>query len=266
MPPSHQNPVAGVAWDQPERESQALALAHTLGLPALGVLEPRQYPEDRLLLWASARGVALQMSGRQAPGPVMVDFQNGKAAFRRLHGGGRGQPVARAVGLNAGRQPPSILDATAGLGQDAFVLACLGCDIQLIERSPIVWALLEDGLRRASEDPELAPVVGRMQLRRGQAIDHFSEPGFKIDVVYLDPMFPHREKSAQVKKEMHLFRQLLGNDDDADALLEPALACARYRVVVKRPRLAPPLAGREPDHRLEGKSNRYDLYTLQRLP
>jgi len=79
-------------------------------------------------------------------------------------------------------------------------------------------------------------------------------------VVYLDPMFPHAGKSAQVKKEMALFRQLVGSDTDADNLLGPALALASHRVVVKRPRIAPDLAEQKPTYRLEGKANRFDIY------
>ena len=86
------------------------------------------------------------------------------------------------------------------------------------------------------------------------------------DVIYLDPMFPVRSKSAQVKKEMRIFHQLVGADPDSDSLLDAALSQARYRVVVKRPRIAPALANTPPNYTLEGKSNRYDIYTLQKLP
>lgn len=86
------------------------------------------------------------------------------------------------------------------------------------------------------------------------------------DVVYLDPMFPHRDKSALVKKEMQLFRPVVGDDPDASALLEAALACARYRVVVKRSRRAPAIEGVAPGLTLEGKSSRYDVYPLKALP
>jgi 16S rRNA (guanine1516-N2)-methyltransferase len=159
-----------------------------------------------------------------------------------------------------------MLDATAGLGRDAFVLAELGCSVTLIERQALIAALLEDGLLRAQADPEVAPIVARMCLLCGNAIELMaawaSEPP---QVIYLDPMFPHRDKSALVKKEMRLFRPLAGNDDDAPALLAAALKLATHRVVVKRPRKAPAIAGEKPGYVLEGKSSRFDIYPKKAL-
>ena len=159
-----------------------------------------------------------------------------------------------------------MLDATAGLGRDAFVLAELGCGVTLIERQLLIAALLEDGLLRAQADPEVAPIVARMCLLCVNAIELMaalaSEPP---QVIYLDPMFPHRDKSALVKKEMRLFRPLAGNDDDAPALLAAALKLATHRVVVKRPRKAPAIAGEKPGYVLEGKSSRFDIYPKKAL-
>src|SRR5690606_40499174 len=107
-------------------------------------------------------------TGKGAPGPEFADFEEGALAYRRLHGGGRGQPVARAVGLKPGIYP-KVLDATAGLGRDAFVLAALGCEVVMLERSPIIAALLEDALRRAMLEPGVAPVASRMQLIPAEA-------------------------------------------------------------------------------------------------
>ena len=214
-----------------------------------------------------ADGVLAVQRGASKEKPVIVDFVGGKLGHRRKFGGGKGQDIAKAVGLNKG-VTPSVLDATGGLGRDAFVLASLGCQVTMIERSPVVAALLMDGLRRASEAPDVAAIINQMSLVQGNAVEWMrallqqSSPE-QFDVVYLDPMFPHREKSALVKKEMRLFQDLLGDDPDADQLLPPALATARYRVVVKRPRLAPDLDGREPTYRLSGKSCRYDVYALR---
>ncbi|MGB0360106.1 MAG: class I SAM-dependent methyltransferase [Endozoicomonas sp.] len=194
--------------------------------------------------------------------PVVVDFVNGAAGHRRKFGGGRGQDIAKAIGLNKG-VTPSVLDATGGLGRDAFVLASLGCEVTILERSPIIAALLEDGLRRAREDEEVRNISERMCLLRDNAIDWMTGTDYRFDVVHLDPMFPHREKTALVKKEMRLFQDLLGNDLDADQLLMPALGIADYRVVVKRPRLAPDLNRHTPTYSLGGKSCRYDIYVLK---
>src|SRR5690606_13621745 len=117
-----------------------------------------------------------------------------------------GQVIAKAVGIQPGIRP-SVLDATAGLGRDAFVLASLGCEMILIERQPIIAALLEDGLARGMADADVRQVVQRMALRQGNAIELMRQwQGEAPQVAYLDPMFPHREKSALVKKEMRLFR------------------------------------------------------------
>ena len=197
--------------------------------------------------------------------PISVDFVGGKAGHRRKFGGGKGQDIAKAVGLNKGAKP-SVVDATGGLGRDGFVLASLGCTVTLIERSPVIAALLADGLRRARKDMEVAEIARRMNLIPGDSktvMEALAADNKKADVVYLDPMFPHREKSALVKKEMRLFQDILGNDPDADAMLEPALKLANYRVVIKRPKGAPDLNLKEPTYRLEGKACRHDIHALK---
>ena len=203
--------------------------------------------------------------GAQAAGPIRVDFVSGAVAHRRLFGGGSGQMIAKAVGIAPGIRP-TIIDATAGLGRDAFVLAELGCAMTLIERQPLIAALLDDGLQRASADPEVGPIVARMKLLCANAIELLGAWESEApQVIYLDPMFPHRDKSALVKKEMRLFRPLAGDDNDAPALLDAALALATHRVVVKRPRKAPAIADKPPSYTLEGKSSRFDIYTIKSL-
>ena len=173
--------------------------------------------------------------------------------------------IAKAVGLQPGVRP-TVVDATAGLGRDAFVLAQLGCQVTLIERNPLIAALLEDGLQRAAADADVAAIVSRMRLLRGDAIALLNTwPDEVPQVVYLDPMFPHRDKSALVKKEMRLFRPVVGDDDDAPALLDAALALATHRVVVKRARKAPAIAGPKPTLVLEGNSSRFDIYPKKSL-
>lgn len=240
-----------------EYSSAAADWAVRLQLPQSGTAE--------FALQVSSNGLQLVELGPQAPGPVRVDFVSGAVAHRRLFGGGGGQMIAKAVGIQAGIRP-LVLDATAGLGRDAFVLAELGCMVTLIERQPVIAALLEDGLLRAKDDPDVSGIVGQMHLLCGNAIDLMknwtAEPP---QVIYLDPMFPHRDKSALVKKEMRLFRPLVGDDDDAPALLQTALALATHRVVVKRSRKAPAIAGEQPGYVLEGKSSRFDIYPKKSL-
>lgn len=242
----------------PEYQAQAQQWAVQLGLPLNDA-------SAAVALQIGADGLQLLQLGAQAPGPVRVDFVEGQAAHRRLFGGGSGQMIAKAVGVAQGVRP-QVLDATAGLGKDAFVLASLGCQMTLIERQPLVAALLADGLQRARDDQEVGPIVERMRLLVGNAIDTMHAwQGEPPQVIYLDPMFPHRNKSALVKKEMRVFRPLVGDDLDAPALLEAALALASHRVVVKRPRKAPIIDGPKPSHSLEGKSSRYDIYPKKAL-
>ncbi|MCG7535176.1 class I SAM-dependent methyltransferase [Pseudoalteromonas sp. OOF1S-7] len=193
-------------------------------------------------------------------GGIRVDFVTGASAHRRKFGGGKGQAIAKAVGLNKGATPV-VLDATAGLGRDAFVLAALGCEVILHERHPVVAALLFDGLERAYQDSEIGSWMQQnMRMIFGSSHDLLAQSELNPDVVYLDPMFPHREKSAQVKKEMRVFQSLVGGDADADALLPFAYALATKRVVVKRPDYAPFLNEQKPSMQIETKKNRFDVY------
>jgi len=196
-------------------------------------------------------------------GPVYVDFVSGKARHRLQFGGGKGQAIAKAVGLHKIKQP-RIVDATAGLGREAFVLASLGCEVTLLERSPILHALLADGLQRAlhCEDVDLRNIASRMQLHHADAqvwLHSLSAAAYP-DVVYLDPMFPERRKSAQIQKEMRFLHAIVGEDPDANDLLSIARQRCHKRVTVKRPRLAPALADYAPAFVIQGKVVRYDVY------
>lgn len=214
--------------------------------------------------------LALANPGGKLGSPFFIDFSHGQSAHRHQFGGGRSQPLARAIGLKGGANP-TVVDATAGMGRDAFVLACLGASVTLLERSPILAALLADGLQRAAVDPQLDTTIpARMKLLEANAIQWLKTcpTGQRPDVVYLDPMYPHRNKSALVKKEMRILRALVGDDDDAGELLQAALRCATKRVVVKRPRGAPHIVpaskqALRPASALESKNTRYDIYPLK---
>ncbi|MCA1179226.1 MULTISPECIES: 16S rRNA (guanine(1516)-N(2))-methyltransferase RsmJ [unclassified Pantoea] len=193
-------------------------------------------------------------------GGIFVDFVTGAMAHRRKFGGGRGEAVAKAVGIKGGYLP-DVIDATAGLGRDAFVLAALGCRVRMLERHPVVAALLDDGLRRGYADAEIGGWLReRLTLLHVVSQQALSDITPAPDVVYLDPMYPHRQKSAMVKKEMRVFQSLVGSDEDADALLEPARRLAKKRIVVKRPDYAPPLAGVATQSAVVTKSHRFDIY------
>jgi 16S rRNA (guanine1516-N2)-methyltransferase len=243
-----------------EEYDKALQLSRRLRIP----LAEGKTDKYDLLLLCSAQGLAIIQTGNKNPGPVMVDLVSPTMEYRRRHGGGRSQPMARAIGLK-GDQQPTIIDATAGLGRDAFILAHLGCYVHIIERSQVIGVLLEDGLQRARKSPEAAVIISqRLKLTIGDSRDilHNIKAAERPDVIYLDPMYPHRTKSSLVKKEMRILRALAGDDQDAPSLLETALACARNRVVVKRPRLAAAIKGMPPTTVITSKNSRYDIYLI----
>lgn len=187
-------------------------------------------------------------------GAIQADWTS--ADVRRRIAAGRKQRLARATGLDRHRDA-RILDATAGLGRDGFVLASLGGHVTLCERHPTVCALLTDAQRRALAKPETAEAAARIEIVEADSRMQL-ERGW--DVVYLDPMYPGRNKAALAGKELQLLRELTGGDADADSLLELARRHARQRVAVKRPLKAPWLAGVEPRHSLSGSQARFDIY------
>lgn len=238
-----------------QRKLEDLAAQTNLPLVSL------EHTDIKLLLVQTNSRLELRQTGKGAPGPVFADFVGGKARYRRSQGIGIRQPIARAAGLKPGSLP-RIIDATAGLGQDALILATLGCEVTLVERSPIVAALLSDAMERALAATETASIVTRMELVRADAADYLVAlvESQRPDVIYLDPMFPSRNKSALVKKEMRLFQQLSGTKDSADDLLPIARQVAGRRVVVKRPAKAPWLGDIKPSMVIHSPKMRYDVY------
>jgi len=238
----------------------ALSLAKKLSIPLL----QNEAAEFQFLLIYSADGLALKQTGENGPGPINVNFLSGAIQYRLKHGGGRNQALARAVGLKKGMQP-NVIDATAGLGRDGFILAHLGCHVHMLERSPILAALLEDGLQRANQDKKTAEIIkSRLQFTHTDSKDFLKKLQQEDypDVIYLDPMYPERTKSSLVKKEMRILRGLAGSDQDAEDLFKIALDCVRNRVVVKRPSPAPTLSSVTPSHQIKGKTSRFDVYLV----
>lgn len=217
-------------------------------------------PDSLLALVQTNERLELRKLDEPKQGAICVNFVDGVMAHRRKFGGGRGEAVAKAVGIK-GDYLPTVIDGTAGLGRDAFVLASIGCKVRLVERHPVVAALLEDGLNRAYQDAEIGEFMReRMQLLPVNSIIELDIEQDSADVVYLDPMYPHKQKSALVKKEMRVFQSLVGADLDADHFLLPARQLAKKRVVVKRPDYASFLAEQKPDFSQETKNHRFDIY------
>ncbi len=242
--------VVAAASDAPEAAEHAERLAARLGCPSI---EANAVPEEAWCLQTGDRLTLFPPAASKLP-PLQPDFLRGPMGHRLRRGRHAAPMLARACAVNAGA-PPSVLDLTAGLGRDGMLLAAIGCRVTLVERHPLVALLLEDALARAAR--ELDWVAQRVRLIPADALDCELQPA---EVVYLDPMFPPRGKQALVKKEMQLFHRLVGRDEDADALFERGRQLALKRLVVKRPRKAPPLAGMRPSGRIEGKTTRYDLY------
>ena len=192
---------------------------------------------------------------------LKCDFIGGAVNHRLLFGGGRGQGLPKAVGMKAGKTP-HIVDATAGLGRDAFLLASLGSQITLIERSDVMHTLLQDGLKAARNAGGIhAEIADRMTLLHADAIDLL--PSMHPDVVLVDPMHPPRQKSALVKADLRAIREIVGVDEDQLTLIQTALATASKRVVLKWPAKASPLEGLRPcSHQIIGKSVRFDVFMI----
>ena len=222
----------------------------------------QKLPQDRYRL-VEEQGVIKLASIEEGFSPLYIDFLEGKSRHRRLYGGGKNQPLAKAVGLHKFSQL-RVVDLTAGLGRDAFVLSTLGCKLEMVERNPVIALLLENALERVklSDDNEVKNIVSRMTLHSMDAMDYLQGLGDKLqpEVIYLDPMYPHRQKSALVKKEMRIFRDLVGEAPDNDQLLEQAKHKASKRVVVKRPKGGEFLSGQKPDFQINAPNTRYDIY------
>ena len=230
----------------------AKALAEQLQLPF-------QSNADYLLLLTKDY-LGLQKAGEKSL-PLYIDFTSTQLNFRRKNSNMRSELLIKALGLKKNTNP-TIVDATAGLARDSFMIASFGFAIQLLERSPIIHALVNDGIQRGLHDPAIQPILQRMDYVKTDAITWLTHLTTKPQIIYIDPMFPERKKSALSKLDMRIFHAVVGDDIDADTLFNTALTCATRRVVVKRPRLAEEMAGVRPSYSLSGSSSRFDVYLI----
>lgn len=238
----------------------AQQLALSLQLPLVNKIDFQKYSA---ILLVTPQRLELISTHDKNLGPIYVDFLSDASLYRYQHGGGRQQLLARAVGLHK-KKNLRVCDISAGLGRDAFVLATLGAQMTLIERSPIIAALLIDGWQRAQTTDWVRNLSWQfIQDDSHEYLQNLTTQELP-QVIYFDPMFPDRKKSALVKKEMRILREVVGDDVDAAELLSIALQTATERVVVKRPRLAEPIAGFSPSFSLEGQSSRFDIYLMKK--
>ena len=243
-----------ISFTESTLAKQAETLALQLAVPVVTINDK----SHAYLLVYTSRHLELVSVKNPDFNPIFVDFTHGASMHRYRYGGGKGQLIAKAVGMQR-HSSLHVLDVTAGLGGDAFVLASLGCHVMMCERSAIIASLLQDGLIRAQSEPWFSDLTLAFKQVDGIAFLKNSKVN-EYDVVYIDPMFPETKKTALVKKEMQILRDVVGNDLDAGELLEAALEKAKYRVVVKRPRLATQVNDLKPDVVYDGKSCRYDVY------
>ncbi len=250
--------------------SHNLALAEELGLPMASKFDAMDRHFDFYLHY-DEKGLSLHSNLDQALGAVRVNFDN-TALNRRSKDSLSHQNLIKAVGLKQKhkqkqkqkqKQKLNVLDAMTGLGSDAFLLACAGCRVTMLERNEIVFSLLRDGLFRGSKGlPETRAAVAEMMLLKGDFLEKNDELD-NFDVLYIDPMFPSKRNTARSKKPMYLLQQLLGEAQEETDLLSLALSKARDRVVVKRAKRSPNYNNRKPDINFKGTSSRYDVYLVR---
>ncbi|WPD22271.1 MAG: class I SAM-dependent methyltransferase [Candidatus Electrothrix scaldis] len=246
-----------------EELAARLELPLTFEMSEESPLSGEKRETDRLVLRLSSEGLDLiKPDDRKLSGVLRVDFTAGHAAFRRKQQ--KKELLVRAVGGKGGALL-NIIDATGGLGRDSFLLAAAGHRVRIFEQQSVVAALLADGLERATAHPDTAEICTRIRLTTGDAVSVLEalqeqKRGEPVDVVYLDPMFPERRKSALVKKELQILQLLAEQDAAPERLLAAALKVATQRVVVKRPLKAPHLTELVPSHSLAGKTVRFDVY------
>lgn len=243
-----------ICTNSPDLIPNAQQIATTLGLP----LVPPYTTDYPILLTITASRIELCLAQEKNIKPICADFTQGTFNHRLLFGGGKKELIAKAIGLK-GKHCPSVLDLTAGLGQDAFRLATLGCKVTMLERNPIIATLLRDSLHQIKEKPNFQNLD--LTFIETDALHYLKSAHTQADVIYLDPMYPKNKKTALVRKEMRVLRYIVGPDYDTPTLLEAALHHAKHRVVIKRPRTLRNTPGlKRPDVHYYGQSTRFDVY------
>lgn len=210
-------------------------------------------PGDYLTVMFDSKGVSLAGFGLTYQG----DFEN--MLHRVTNGRLQHEMLVRAAkSEKPGRRA---IDATAGMGEDAFLLAAQGYEVTLYEQNPVIAALLKDALRRARKNMILKEIAERMKLVEGNSVECMEKQLDPVDVIYLDPMFPARQKSGLINKKLQLIQKLEPPCSAETDLFDAAIKANPSKIIVKRPLKSEFLAGRKPSYTLNGKAIRYDCYT-----
>ena len=210
-------------------------------------------PGDYLTVLFDSKGVSLSGFGLSYQG----DFEN--MLHRVTNGRLQHEMLAKAVKTD--QENLKAIDATAGMGEDSLLLAACGYQVTLYEQNPVIAILLKDALRRAKKNTVLKDIVSRMQLVEGDSIEHLNKRLDPVDVIYLDPMFPGRQKSGLMNKKLQLIQKLEPPCSKETALFDAAMAAQPSKIIVKRPLKSPYLDERVPSYSLKGKAIRYDCYS-----
>lgn len=210
-------------------------------------------PGDYLTVLFDSKGVSLSGFGLSYQG----DFEN--MLHRVTNGRLQHEMLAKAVKTD--QENLKAIDATAGMGEDSLLLAACGYQVTLYEQNPVIAILLKDALRRAKKNTVLKDIVSHMQLVEGDSIEHLNKRLDPVDVIYLDPMFPGRQKSGLINKKLQLIQKLEPPCSKETALFDAAMAAQPSKIIVKRPLKSPYLDERVPSYSLKGKAIRYDCYS-----
>ncbi|MCC7409325.1 MAG: class I SAM-dependent methyltransferase [Phycisphaeraceae bacterium] len=261
----HPSLTIHVAADPPTDAlvARARSLAERLGLSWADDASPATEDLSLYVLAVTGHGLELRQPAARRTRPLRIDWRR-DIDTRSPAGRSTRQPLAKAVGLGRrGEAALRTLDLTAGLGEDAYVLACLGATVTAVERNPVLAALLLEAHERwAAEDPETAARLRFIHADSLRVLQDPSSVGGPFEVIYLDPMFPADARHGAERRPLQVVRSLVGDDPDAAALLPWAQRIARRRVVVKRPHRAPPLGDAPPSHTIDGKAVRWDVYMI----
>jgi len=150
------------------------------------------------------------------------------------------------------------VDATAGLGEDSFILAAGGYSVEMFEHNPVTATLLADALIRGNNDPKLRDITRRMTVKEGDSKELMMGLSYTPDIMYLDPMFPEKKKSAETKKKLQVLHRIELPCADEVELLESAIKVKPGKIIIKRPPGCEYLAGIRPTYQVERKAVRFD--------
>lgn len=158
----------------------------------------------------------------------------------------------------------TVIDATAGFGHDGLLLASTGASVTMIENHPLMALILLYEYQCMLTHPNWQKLLERICIVHQDATKYLDV--HRSDVVYLDPMFPADSYQAKVSKYMQVLHYMTKPPTVEQE--HKLLACAKMavnslgRVVVKRPKSAPNLAGQLPTKAYANESIRFDVYDV----